>query len=232
MSGAAAVVYVSNWMRDTAERAMRYRHPRSAVIANPVDTERFRPKPDRLPRSDRPRGLALRGLRASSGLDLAVRAYSNIQDTELTIVGTGPDAGRIRRQIESSGAAVELEERRVPHGEIPDLIADFDYFVAPARTETQGLAMCEAMACGLPVVATRVGGIPEFVRDGEDGLLASPGSVVELRRAILKLVHEPVRARNMGQSAREYVQMKCSASAIIPQELEFMSGVAGHAASR
>jgi glycosyltransferase involved in cell wall biosynthesis len=232
MSGAAAVVYVSNWMRATAERATRYRHPLSAVIANPVDTERFRPEPDRRLRSDRPRGLALRGLSAKYGLDLAVAAYSEIQGTELTIVGTGPDADRLRRQIESSGAAVNLEERMVPHREVPALMKDFDYFVAPARTEAQGVAMCEAMACGLPVVATRAGGIPEFVREGKDGLLTSPGNRVELRQAILQLIHDPARARLMGQSAREHIQMKCSASSIILQELDLMSGTVGHAASR
>jgi glycosyltransferase involved in cell wall biosynthesis len=225
MRGAAAVVYVSEWMRQTAERSTGYRHPQTAVIPNPVDTERFRPEPERRPRNSLLRGLALRGLSAKYGLDLAITAFTQTANTELTIVGTGPDADRIRRQIEVSEAAVNLEERMVPHEDVPELIRAHDYFVAPARTEAQGVAMCEAMACGLPVVATRAGGIPEFVRDGTDGLLTSPGNAAELRDAVIQIVGDPERAVQMGQSARENIQAKCSANIIIPQELELMSRV-------
>ena len=57
------------------------------------------------------------------------------------------------------------------HNEIPELLSKYSVFVAPSRVEAQGVSMCEAMACGLPIVATKVGGIPEFVRDGVDGYL-------------------------------------------------------------
>lgn len=225
MARADAVVYVSQWMRKTAERSVRYRHPRTQVIPNPVDTERFRPQTEGR-RDGRLRGLALRGLRSKYGLDLAVEAYSRIDDSDLTIVGTGPDADRLLEQIQSTGAPVELEQRRVPHSDVPALINRFDYFVAPARTEAQGVAMCEAMACGLPVAATRAGGIPEFVRDGEDGYLARRGSAADFRRAVLDLIRDPQRALAMGRNARERIQETCSAAAVIPRELELLSGIA------
>lgn len=227
LARAAAVVYVSNWMRRTAERGMQFRHPHTEIIPNPVDVERFQPSARGARPDARLRGLSLRGLRAKYGLDTAVSAFASLQETELTIVGTGPDANRLRAQIRESKAAVTLEERAVPHAEVPALMSQFDYFVAPARTEAQGVAMCEAMACGLPVIASRAGGIPEFVCEGEDGFLLQPGRPSELRAAVLMLVREPERARSMGHRAREHVAAKCAASHVIPRELELLARVAG-----
>ncbi len=225
--GAGAVVYVSNWIRRTAERGMRFRHPRTQVIPNPVDLERFQP-------SDRPRtggrltGLVFRPLSTIHGLDIAVAAYAGLRETELTIVGVGPDADSLRAQIDQSKAPVSLEERGVKHSEVPALLAAHDYFVSPERkTPTQGVAMCEAMACGLPVIAVRAGGVPEYVRDGTDGFLFRSGKPSALRRAVLALVSEPERARRMGHRAREYVAERCSAAEVIPAELALLAELAG-----
>ena len=227
LPGAAAVVYVSNWIRRTSERCLRFRHPLTRIIPNPVDLERFLPS-DRPPTGGRLRGLVFRPLSRIHGVDVAVAAYTGISETELTIVGVGPDAHSLRVQIDRSKALVRLEERAVPHTEVPALLAAYDYFVSPERkTPTQGVAMCEAMACGLPVIAVRTGGVPEYVRDGIDGLLVRPGRPAALRRAVLKLVREPERARAMGRQAREHVAARCSAAHVIPAELELLSEVAG-----
>lgn len=224
LADAAAVVYVSDWLRRAAEASLRFRHPHSAVIPNPVDTDRFTPR--RAPfSSGRPHGLALRPLRGVQGLDVAVDAYAGVHDTELVIIGTGPEAERLRSQIARRQAAARLEERAVPHDEVAGLISAFDYFVVPARSATQCLAMCEAMACGLPVVATRVGGIPEFLHDGQHGFLVRPGKPAELRRAIIRLVSEPERAREMGRQARAYVDKRCSIARSVARELELLAAV-------
>jgi glycosyltransferase involved in cell wall biosynthesis len=228
LARSAAVVYVSQWMRRTAERSMRFVHPRTETIANPVDMRRFRPAPPARQTDERPRGLALRGLAPKYGLDVAIAAYAGLHETELTIVGTGPEAKLIRQQIDASNAAVTLEERAVPHAEVPTLMNEFDYFVAPARTEAQGVAMCEAMACGLPVVAARAGGIPEFVRDGADGYLVRRGDPASLQRAILALASDRQRLRAMGQSARAHVVERCAAETVIPAELELLRAAAEH----
>ena len=222
LAKAAAVVYVSAWMRSTAEKSMRFRHPTTRVIPNPVDTDRFRPS-ERSRANRRMRGLALRGLRRKCGLDTAVEAYGDLQETELTIVGTGPEADRLRSQIDRAHAAVRLEEKSVRHAQVPELIAGYDYFVAPSRNETQCVAMCEAMACGLPVVATRAGGIPEYVRDGVDGYLVGSDDPLALRGAVLRLVSDPERARAMGDAARGHVEEKCSSLRVIPAELDVLA---------
>jgi glycosyltransferase involved in cell wall biosynthesis len=223
---AAAVVYVSQWMRHTAERYLSFSHPRSHIIPNPVDTDRFTPGPDRDARTGRPRGMALRKFRPQYGLDIAIAAYATLDETDLTIIGTGPDAERLRQQIRALRAPVHLEERFVSHHELPGLFNSFDYLVAPARTESQGLTTCEAMACQLPVIASNVGGVPEFVRQDQDGFLTDPGDVRQLREAVLKIVHDPERARAMGASARERIRDLCSPATLIPRELELLAEVA------
>ncbi len=225
LRGAVAAVYVSGWTRRLAERNTLFRHPRTRVIPNPVDLDWFSSHTSSI-RNDASRGLALRPLRAVQGLDLAVSAYAGLDDTELTIIGLGPEAGRLRAQIARLPGRVTLQERSLHHWDVPALMADYDYFVCPARSATQCVAMCEAMACGLPVVATAVGGIPEFVRHGIDGLLVRPGSPDRLRRALRELVSDPERAREMGRNAREHVAAKCSVAQVIAAELQLLSEVA------
>lgn len=224
LRGAAAAVYVSAWTRRLAERNTLFRHPRTRVIPNPVDLDRFSYNNSSL-RNGASRGLALRPLRTVQGLDLAVSAYSGLEDTELTIIGLGPEADRLRAQIARLPGRVTLQERSLPHSDVPALMADYDYFVCPARSATQCVAMCEAMACGLPVVATAVGGIPEFVRHGIDGLLARPGSPDGLRRAVRELVSDMEHAREMGRSAREHMAAKCSVAHVIATELRLLSEI-------
>lgn len=226
LARAAATVYVSDWLRRTAERNVHYRHPNTAVIPNPVDVDRFSPT-EASSRAEAGRGLALSPLRHVHGLDVAIRAYAGVENGELTIIGRGPESDRIRDSIRRLRAPVKLEERVLPHREIPDLLRRFDYFVAPARSATQGVAMCEAMACGLPVVAARVGGIPEYVRERRDGLLVPPGSAEELRRAVLALTRDPERRRSMGREAREHVAQKCAALKIGSAELHLLAQAAG-----
>jgi glycosyltransferase involved in cell wall biosynthesis len=208
---------------------MAYRHPDSRVIHNPVDTQQFAPAGEAAAEefTGRPlRGVALRGLGRIYGLDIAIRAYTERPETDLTIIGTGPLAAELRSLIAATGSHTTLVAQSLPHAEIPGLLRSFDYFVAPSRNETQGVAMCEAMACGLPVVATHVGGIPEFVRDGMDGYLVPPENPAALHAAIKRLVADPARLRAMGRDARQHMQDVCSGAVIARQELALLAEAA------
>jgi len=81
-------------------------------------------------------------------------------------------------------------------------------FVLPSRSEGISLTLLEAMACGLPIVATRVGGTPEVVLDGETGLLVPPGDPVALAQAILRIGRDPERGLRMGQAGRGRVEQQ------------------------
>ena len=223
----AGVVFVSDWIRTATERGTRFRHPRSTVIPNPVDTTRFQ-APPRTSWPTRPRGLVFRALDWNLGVDVAVRALAGLTDTELVIVGTGPEAAKIRSLIQDLGAPVTLREERIPHTDVPELLAGFDYLVSPERkTPTQGVAMCEAMACGLPVIAVRAGGVPEYARHGVDGFLVPPGDVSALREAVESRLADPERALEMGRAARAFVEERCATDTIIGAELDFLARAFG-----
>lgn len=223
----AGVVYVSQWIRQIAESGMRYRHPQSEVIHNPVDTIKFAPDSNQQEKQNRQplQGISLRSLGPKYGLDIAVQAYSGLPDTELTIIGTGPLEQKLRSLINRTQSHTTLLVQGYPHIQVPQVLRQYDYFVAPSRNETQGVAMCEAMACGLPVVATRVGGIPEFVRDGVDGYLVPPEDASALRTAIEVLIKNPDHIRQMGNNARQRIIDICDGEKVVQLEVQILTQV-------
>jgi glycosyltransferase involved in cell wall biosynthesis len=133
------------------------------------------------------------------------RILQAVPTTRLVFIGDGPAATGLRRQVHEVGLAEQVHffgGRR----DIPRLLRALDVFVLPSRQEGLGLAIIEAMAAGLPVVATRVGGIPEVVVDGETGLLVASGNSVELADAIVYLLSNPHIRRQMGVRGRQRVE--------------------------
>jgi len=92
-----------------------------------------------------------------------------------------------------------------------------DIFVLPSLYEGFGIAILEAMAAGKPVVATSVGGIPEFVVEGENGFLVPPGDSVVLAAAIRHLLAQPERAKAMGRNGQELVRKHYSIESVVRQ---------------
>jgi len=93
---------------------------------------------------------------------------------------------------------------KLPYEDLPEYYGLADIFVHPAVwQEPFGMILTEAMGCGLPVVSTRAGGIPEIVIDGRTGLLATPGDPESLAEALVELVQAPARRREMGRLGRE-----------------------------
>jgi glycosyltransferase involved in cell wall biosynthesis len=89
---------------------------------------------------------------------------------------------------------------------VGDYLAAFDMFVLPSNREGIGSILLDAMDRGLPVIASRVGGVPDIVHDDENGILIEAGRVDQLRAAILKLRDEPERRRALGESGREFAR--------------------------
>jgi glycosyltransferase involved in cell wall biosynthesis len=82
--------------------------------------------------------------------------------------------------------------------------------VFPSRIESFGLSMAEAMGAGLPIIATRVGALPEFINDGVTGTLVSPGNIPALYRAILEKLENPDRAQALADAGQELVRQRFS----------------------
>ena len=123
----------------------------------------------------------------------------------LDIVGDGPH----RKRIEAHCDELQLRRYVTFHGfrnDVQDLLSERGIFILSTTTEGLSITLLEAMASGLPIVATRVGGNPEVVIDGETGLLVPPKSPREMADAILSLIRDPARAAQMGTAGRTRVE--------------------------
>jgi teichuronic acid biosynthesis glycosyltransferase TuaC len=198
LARAGAIVAVSRSLRDAAVALGQPSH-RIRVIPNGVDTERFRPMDRAAARAacglpaDRTLVLAVGGLYEGKGHHLVVEALPRLvrrrPDLLYTVVGGERPGERYREGLEALarrlGVAshVHLAGPRPPE-ELPAWYAAADLFCLATRSEGWANCLLEALACGLPVVTTRVGGNPEIVRHGEHGLLVPWGDVPALAAAV------------------------------------------------
>ena len=113
-------------------------------------------------------------------------------------------AGSVRAEAKRLGVADRLTLAGA-RADVPQLLAAMDVFVLPTLEDTLPMAILEAMASGLPVVSTTVGGIPECVVDGQTGCLVPPGNVARLAAALIRLLGDPALRRCWGQAGRERV---------------------------
>ena len=221
MDKCATVVYVSEWMRREGQRGTGCPACRTAVIPNPIDSDVFYPQSERL-EHPRLKAISVRSFKKKYGLDLAIRAFSRLACADLTVVGSGTRRKKLVGLAKVCKSLVTFLPSVYTHEQLSRLYMDYDVFIAPSRVEAQGVAMCEAMSCGLPVIATRVGGIPEFVEDGVTGILVPPGDVKGIREAVCSL--RPDQAIDMGRKARAAIVAKCSLQRVIPRELAVLEG--------
>ena len=123
-------------------------------------------------------------------------------DARFIMVGDGPMTSEVRAEAERVGVDVILTGFRT---DAPRIAGAFDVFVMPSLYEGLGRALTEALACGCPVVASAVNGVPDLVRPGETGLLAEPGDPEAVARCVLWLLDHPLEARRMGRQGRTAV---------------------------
>ena len=188
---------------------------RARIIPSGVDLDRFRPGLEPLPApGPGPRILFLGRLDRRKGVDVAIRALAAVRrrlpGAVMTVVGSGPEEGRARRLVAGLGLAGAVTfTGRAGWDELPRYYTGCDVYCAPTLGgETLGIVLLEAMAAGAPVVASRIPGYDETVRDGTDGLLAPPGDPDALAAAIARvLTDEPLRRRLRASGlarARDY----------------------------
>jgi glycosyltransferase involved in cell wall biosynthesis len=139
------------------------------------------------------------------GFDLLLQALPAILDalpaSRLLLVGDGPDRPLLEAQARALGVADRVQLVGV-HAQVAPFLAAADLLVAPSRNEGLGKALVEAMALGCPVVATRVGGIPTVVADGETGRLVPPEDPGALAQAVAELLGDPGLRQTMGEAGR------------------------------
>jgi glycosyltransferase involved in cell wall biosynthesis len=132
----------------------------------------------------------------------------------LLVIGDGPDRSRFEDQARALGVAERVTFTGwVDSHRLPDYYAAADIFIGPSKraangwVEAQGLTFAEALLAGLPVVATRSGGIVDVIRDGDTGLLVNEGSPGEIAAAALRLLDAPALACSLAARGREFAQL-------------------------
>lgn len=188
------------------------------VIPNGIDVERYEKCRDR------------RSLKVSLGLDpdrryivciarfhpvkdhrTLISAFGDVAsrsaDTDLVLVGDGP----LRSELETQVSELNLSKRVHFFGirsEVPEILAAVDVFALSSVSEAASITLLEAMASGLPVVVTAVGGNPEIVRNGIDGFLVPRGDIVGLARALSSVLADREAATTMGTAGKDRVHEK------------------------
>jgi glycosyltransferase involved in cell wall biosynthesis len=183
VKGAAAVIAVSDWLRRELERSVPEAAAKAEVIDCGVDLERFRP----LERTGgaRPAFLCVGSLIERKNVIRLADAFARTGEGTLTFVGDGP----LRPQLE--GRAGVSVTGYVAHDEVPRYLEGADVLCQPSLVEPFGQAALEALACARSVVATTIGGPPEFVPEGA-GVLVDPRDVDALAEALRAAASLPV----------------------------------------
>ncbi|HET6150684.1 MAG TPA: N-acetyl-alpha-D-glucosaminyl L-malate synthase BshA [Polyangia bacterium] len=209
-----AVTAPSVWLADATHRMLDVPRERTIeVIPNFVDAVHFAPAPPgdagTPRRSDAPAVLIhVSNFRPLKRVDDVVAIFAEVRrrlpaaPPVLWLVGDGPDRERIRDRVRDLDLIphVQFLGERV---DLPGLLRDADLFLLPSESESFGLAALEAMSCGVPVVGSRVGGVPEVVTDGETGLLAPVGDVAAMTAHVVRLLGDDALRDRFGRAARQ-----------------------------
>ena len=199
---------------------------KTKLIANGVDTARFTRQPAGPGDSPWQAGdfvigtvARIQDIKNHRGL---VEAFERLRallpqhraHLRLSIIGDGPLMPALRAQVAAAGLddVVWLAGART---DIPQLLHTFSLFCLPSLAEGTPVSLLEAMACGLPVVASRVGGIPEVVTEGEHGYLVPPSDTEALATALGRYVADPDLARRHGDAARRRIEQRFGMDAML-----------------
>ncbi|MGY1899774.1 glycosyltransferase [Nocardia gipuzkoensis] len=201
---------------------------RTSVIPCGVDLEQFTPDGPSAPKSAQCRMVSVGRLVPRKGFDIAITALTGLPDTELVLVG-GPDDGEVaddpegRRLLTLAGELGVRDRLRmlgqVPRTRMAALLRSADVVVCTPWYEPFGITPLEAMACGVPVVATAVGGLIDTVVDGVTGRLITPQAPAELADAVRDLQATPMLRKKYGRAGRDRVQARYSWDRIATETL-------------
>jgi starch synthase len=210
LEGADAVIAVSRGMRDEILATYPAIDPsRVHVILNGIDTHEYRPVESRAALEKygvhEPYVLFVGRITRQKGLSTLLAAAPSLEGAQLVLAAGAPDTEELARETEEAVARLDDAvwiEQMLPKDEVIELLSHATVFVCPSIYEPLGIVNLEAMACSTAVVASRVGGIPEVVVEGETGLLVPPEDPAALAAAINELVADPDRARTLGEAGR------------------------------
>ncbi|HLZ44562.1 MAG TPA: N-acetyl-alpha-D-glucosaminyl L-malate synthase BshA [Gemmatimonadales bacterium] len=217
-----AVTAVSAYLRDETYRSFGCGSCDIRVIPNFISTTDYHPPVDEsFRRRLAPKGhrilVHVSNFRPVKRVGDVVKIFAGVRKklpATLVLVGDGPDRDAAEQEVDTLGLRKDVRFLGKVEN-VGDVLRGADLFVLPSATESFGLAALEAMACGVPVIATAVGGIPEVVEEGKSGYLAPVGDVATMAERALQVLegteHERLK-RNAAERALDF-----SAEKIVPQ---------------
>ncbi len=232
VESADAVTAVSDYMRTQAKDRLGITRGID-VIPNFVDPEAFIPAPcEVLERDCDGQGVIVHvsNFRPVKRVPDLVMAMAKVVREEpaarLLLVGDGPDRHEVERLVDQFGLRrnVSLTGFR---SDVPNLLRCADVGVLCSETESAPLTLLEGMATQLPMVATAVGGVPEIIEDGINGLLAKPANPSDLAEKILRLYRDPDLRKHLGERARQKVMENYTADRVVSMYLEVYGKAVG-----
>jgi len=152
--------------------------------------------------------------RAAMVFDVFARVRARVR-AKLVYVGDGPDRAGIEARVKASPFAADVIFEGEQHDPVP-LLSCADLFILPSTLESFGLAALEAMACEVPVIASRIGGLPELIDDGRTGFLCDPDDVDAMAERALRLVNDPELGRAIGRAAAASVAERFCIDRVVP----------------
>ena len=247
--GAAGVIAVSAGMREDILRAYPSVDPATVhVVHNGIDIDAWAPNPETSALTARgidpeaPTIVFVGRITRQKGLPYFLRAVRELPaEYQVVLCAGAPDTPEIAKEVDSlvtelsaTRAGVHLITEMLPRHELTQILTHATTFVCPSVYEPLGIVNLEAMACGIPVVASATGGIPEVVADGETGYLVPIDQVADgtgtpvdperfvgdLRDALVRMVSDPARAKEMGEASRRRAAEHFSWTAIAERTLD------------
>jgi len=190
---------ISNFLGEWA-RSRNFKGP-LVIIPNGADIEKFSGN------STHHQGKILittSRLVRKNAIDDVIRALPLLSDIKFKIVGSGPEEQSLKNLAKKEGVENRVEfVGHVDHAQLPALLHAADIFIRPSRSEGMGNAFVEAMAAGIPIIGTNVGGIPDFLKDGETGFVVEVNNPKSIAEAVERILQNPNETAVITHKARE-----------------------------
>jgi len=199
--------YLADFVRKFNKKAPVY------IIPNGVDLEKFSIPNNKFQNSNHKTIITVSRLVRKNGIDILIKAVKQLTTYNLQLTTLIIGEGKGRKKLEKLAKDLGVQNRiqflgSISPDEIPKYLAEADIFVRPSRSEGLGSAFLEAMAAGVLVIGTSVGGIPDFLKDGETGLFCKVDDPKDLAEKINKLLEDENLSRKLAENGRKLVEEK------------------------
>ena len=231
---AAVIASTSHCM---AEQTKKFLDKEKEIFVTPfgVDTNKFRPDTTKHEQGKFVFGV-VKSLKSIYGIDMLIQAFVKFIDKvrpaeniELRIYGKGPQLDELKKLVKSCNVERYVSFKGyVPNQEVPDVLNQMDVFLLGSKSESFGVAAVEAMACGLPVIATEVDGFREVIEDKITGFLVPVEDEKRMSQYMMQLYQEGELRKNIGIQGRKRVEKLYDWKENVNQMIEIYKSLTGY----